>query len=172
LKSDSELVYIGDAGTNEAGPGSTRYGVELSSYWRPNNWFTLDSEFTLTHGEFDEGEDTDIPNSVPVSWSGGLTFGRDEGFFGALRGRFFGNRPLEESGTVKSKSSFQVNARAGYRRNNWELAFECLNLLDRDDNDIEYFYESRLPYEMAGVADIHLHPAEPRTFRVMVTKRW
>jgi hypothetical protein len=172
LKSDSELVYIGDAGTNEAGPGSNRYGIEISNYWRPNEWFTFDSEFTLTHGEFDEGEDTDIPNSVPVSWSGGLTCGRDEGFFGALRGRFFGKRPLEESGTVKSKSSFQVNARAGYRRRNWELAVECLNLFDRDDNDIEYYYESRLPYEMAGVEDIHLHPAEPRTFRVMLTRTW
>ena len=172
-KSDSELVYIGDAGTNEAGPGSRRYGLELSSYWRPNDWFTFDSEFTLTHGEFDEGEDTDLPNSVPVSWSGGVTLGKAEGFFGSVRGRFFGKRPLEESGEVKSKASFQVNAKTGYRRKNWELAVECLNVLNRADNDIEYYYTSRLPGEgLDGADDIHFHPAELRTFRVMVTRRF
>jgi hypothetical protein len=170
-ESDSELIYIGDAGTNEAGPGSKRYGLELSSYWRPSEWFTFDSEFTLTHGEFDNGDD--IPNSVPVTWSGGITLGKAEGFFGALRGRFFGKRPLEESGEVKSKISFQLNARAGFRKNNWEVAVECLNVLDRDDNDIEYYYTSRLPNEPpGGFDDIHLHPAEPRTFRVMLTKRF
>jgi hypothetical protein len=50
---------------------------------------------------------------------------------------------------------------------------DCLNLLDREDNDIEYYYESRLPGEpAAGVADIHLHPVEPRQFRVSATYRW
>ncbi|HEX2749032.1 MAG TPA: TonB-dependent receptor, partial [Verrucomicrobiales bacterium] len=172
-KSDSELVYIGDAGTNEAGPGSTRYGLELSSYWRPNDWFTFDSEFTLTHGEFDEGQDTDIPNSVPVSWSGGITLGKAEGLFGSVRGRFFGKRPLEESGGIKSKVSFEVNAKAGYRKNNWEVAVECLNIFNRANNDIEYYYTSRLPGEpLAGFDDIHLHPSEPRSFRVMVTRRF
>jgi outer membrane receptor protein involved in Fe transport len=41
------------------------------------------------------------------------------------------------------------------------------------DNDIEYFYASRLPGEPdEGVEDIHLHPAEPRTFRVSLTRRF
>jgi len=172
LKSDSELVYIGDAGTNEAGPGSRRYGVELSSYWRPNDWLMLDSELTLTHAEFEGGGDDEVPNSVPFTWSAGVTAGREEGFFGTLRARYFAPRPLEESGTHESKSSFTLNARAGYRKNDWEVALDCLNLLDRDANDIEYYYESRLPWETTAVADHHLHPLEPRTFRVTLAKRW
>jgi len=172
LKSDSELVYIGDAGTNEAGPGSRRYGVELSSYWRPNEWLTFDNELTLTHAEFEGGGDDEVPNSIPFTWSAGLTAGREEGFFGTLRARYFAPRPLEESGTYESKSSFTLNARAGWRKNDWEIAVDCLNLLDRDANDIEYYYESRLPWEPAGVEDYHLHPMEPRTFRLTVAKRW
>jgi hypothetical protein len=60
----------------------------------------------------------------------------------------------------------------GYRKNDWEVALDCLNLLDRNDNDIEYFYESRLANEAGPVGDIHLHPAEPRTFRISLTRRF
>jgi len=35
------------------------------------------------------------------------------------------------------------------------------------DNDIQYFYASRLPGEpAAGVDDYHIHPMEPRTWRL------
>jgi hypothetical protein len=47
-----------------------------------------------------------------------------------------------------------------------ELTLDVFNLFDRKVNDIEYFYESRLPTEAAPVADKHVHPAEPRTVRV------
>ena len=42
-----------------------------------------------------------------------------------------------------------------------------LNLFDSDDNDIDYYYASRLPGEPTeGIEDYHFHPVEPRTFRV------
>lgn len=173
LESDSELVYVGDAGTSEAGPGSRRYGLELATYYRPAPWFTLDSELALSHARFkDAGDEDRIPGSIDTMWSGGITVGAAEGFFGSLRGRFFAPRPLEETGKIESKSSFTLNARAGYRRKNWEVAVDVLNLLDRDNNDIEYFYESQLPGESAPIADVHLHPAEPRTVRLSMTYRW
>ena len=103
----------------------------------------------------------------------GITVGKAEGFFGTLRSRFFSERPLVEDGSVNSRPSWQVNTRVGYRKNDWEVALECLNLLDRHDNDIEYYYASRLPGETAvGVEDVHLHPSEPRTFRVSLTRRF
>ena len=174
LESDSELVYIGDAGANEAGPGSRRYGIEWSNYWRPTDWFGMDAEIALTHGRFiDAGNEDHIPASVPVMFSGGINLGAQgdaDGFFGNIRARAFGKRPLKEDNSVKGKSSFLVNAGIGYRKKNWEVAAECLNLFDREDNDIEYYYESRLPGEAdAGVSDIHFHPTEPRTFRFRVT---
>ena len=113
-----------------------------------------------------------MPNSVPLTVSAGITLGQEEGFFGALRARYFSARPLEESGAHKAKASLTLNARAGYRKNDWEVAVDCLNLLDTHTNDIEYYYESRLSTESAAVEDHHLHPMEPRTFRVMFTRRW
>lgn len=176
LRSDSELVYVGDAGLNEPGPGSERYGIEWSNYWRPTDWFSMDAEIALTHGRFtDSGEADHIPSSVPVMFSGGINLGAQgdaEGFFANLRARAFGERPLIEDNSVKGKDSFLVNASVGWRRQNWEIAVDCLNLFDRDDNDIEYYYESRLPGEKTGVEDIHFHPTEPRTFRLRVTYRF
>ncbi len=170
LDSDSELVYVGDAGTNEAGPASRRFGVEWSNYWRPNDWFSLDGELALTHARFrDQGSADEIPNSIPVMFSGGVSLGRQEGYFGSLRVRSFLGRPLEETGEIEGRDVLTVNAQVGYRTKDWEVALQCLNLLDRDDNDIEYYYTSQLSGEVSAVDDIHYHPAEPRMIRMRVS---
>src|SRR5690606_19366165 len=105
LESDSEFVYVGDAGTTEAGPASRRYGVESAVYWRPSSWFTLDGEYAWSHARFrsDAGGGRHIPGAVEHMATAGLTLGGAEGFYGALRARYFGPRPLEESGRVRSK---------------------------------------------------------------------
>ena len=174
LDSDSELVYVGDAGTNEAGPASRRFGVEWTGYWRPSDWFRLDAEVAATLARFvDAGEEDHIPNSIPWMCCGGVTLGREEGFFGGLRVRAFAPRPLEETGEIEGKTTCTLNGQIGYRKENWELSLECLNLLGRDDNDIEYYYTSRLPGERSGgYDDVHAHPAEPRMFRVSFTYRF
>ncbi len=175
LRSDSELIYVGDAGTNEPGPGSDRYGVEIASYWRPTSWFTADAELALTHARLrDQPNGADhIPNSIPIMFSGGITLGaqgNDDGFFAGARVRCFANSPLEETDSVRGRDSVMVNAVVGYRRKNWEFAVDGLNLLDREDNDISYFYDSN---PGGGViSDTHIHPIEPRMFRCRVTYRF
>ena len=72
-----------------------------------------------------------------------------------------------------SDDSLLVNASVGYRRGPVELRLEAFNLLDSTDQDISYFYASRLPDEPAeGVEDIHSHPLEPRSVRVTVRLIW
>lgn len=174
LHSDSELVYSGDSGTTEPGPASMRYGVELSSYWRPTEWAMVDMEATFTEAYLttENPSSQNIPNSIPYTFNCGITLGGAQGFFGSLRARYFAPRPLHETIDIKARESFQVNARLGYRRANWEIALDCLNLLNRSDNDIAYYYESQLRTEAAPVSDVHLHPIEPRMFRLSVTLRF
>ncbi|YCM43703.1 TonB-dependent receptor plug domain-containing protein [Verrucomicrobiaceae bacterium 227] len=171
LESDSELVYIGDAGTSEAGDASERWGIETAIYWRPHDWLTADLEYAFSDARFvgaPSGFDH-IPNSVEHSVSAGLTLGNDLGWFGSLRARYFAPRPLEESGRIQSDSSFLVNGRIGYRKEDWEVSLDVLNIFDERDNDIEYYYESRLPGEAGGVTDTHFHPTEPRQVRLNVS---
>lgn len=177
LDSDSELVYVGDAGTNEAGSASRRYGLETAVYWSPNDWLTFDAELALTHSRFVDNPDGDyIPDSVPWMFSGGFTVGaqgQQPGWFGGVRARAFGKRPLIEDNSVQGRPTLTVNANIGYRTERWEAAVECLNLLDRNDHDIEYYYASRLAGEPdEGYEDTHLHPAEPRMFRARISYKW
>ena len=112
---------------------------------------------------------------MPVLFSGGFTVGAQgdsAGWFAGARVRAFTGRPLEESGGIEGRESLMVNATLGYRRQRWEAAIDCLNLLNRADHDIEYAYDSQLPGEAAPVTDVHYHPVEPRMFRLRVTYRF
>ncbi|HRH98208.1 MAG TPA: TonB-dependent receptor, partial [Prosthecobacter sp.] len=114
----------------------------------------------------------EIPNAIPYTLNAGITLGGQQGFFGSLRGRYFAPRPLNETADTTARESFQVNARLGYRRDRWEIALDCLNLINRSDNDIAYLYESQLASEGTPVTDVHVHPIEPRMFRLSVTWRF
>ena len=46
---------------------------------------------------------------------------------------------------------------------------QVFNLFDAEVSDVDYCYASRLPGEPAeGIADIHTHPREPRTLRLVL----
>ena len=165
---DSELLFIGDAGNTEASRPSTRYGIEVPLYYRPTDRVTLDFEVALTESRFIEPDPAgdEIPGSIDRVVAAGITFEQPRGFYSSARLRHFGPRPLVEDGSVASDSSFILNLSAGWRRGAVDVRVDVLNALDSDDDDITYFYASRLPGEPAeGVEDLHLHPIEPRTLR-------
>lgn len=174
LESDSELLFVGDAGNTEAGPGARRYGIEWAAYWKPTDWLRFDSELTATQAEFRDlsAGGREVENAIPLTHSAGVTIGGEEGPYASLRSRYFSPRPLAADGSVKSRDSLVFNLRAGFRRGNADYYVDVLNLFDTDANDIEYLYESRLPWEAAGVEDIHFHPIEPRTLRAGVKIKW
>ncbi|CAN5509939.1 TonB-dependent receptor [soil metagenome] len=175
LQSDSELVFVGDAGAVTPSGATERYGIEWNNFYRPLPWLTLDADVAVARGRFtDAGPEGDkIPGAIPLSVAAGAAVDLPNGFFASLRGRYFSPRPLIEDGSVTSDDSLIFNARIGYRFKKIEIAVQVLNVFDARDNDIEYFYASRLPGEGAeGVEDIHLRAAEPRTVRVSATWRF
>ena len=97
----------------------------------------------------------------------------NNGWFASARMRYLGSAPLIEDNSVRSSSSFFVNAGAGYRVGAIELRVDVFNLLDSTDADISYFYSSRLDREPAGgVKDVHFHPLEPRSVRASLSYHW
>jgi len=173
LESDSELVFVGDAGTNEPGRASERYGIEWTNYWTLFPGLSLDFDLALSKARFAESDPagSEIPGSIESVIATGVTVRDLKGFFGSLRLRFFGPRPLVEDGSVRSSETVLLNGQVGYRfSERLSLTCDLLNILDREDSDIEYFYTSRLEGEpAAGVDDIHFHPVYPFTVRVGLT---
>lgn len=172
LQLDSELVFVGDAGTTEPSGKSQRYGIEWSNYYQVTDWLTLDADLALTQSRFTDvpASGREIPNSVGRVLTAGATINWPNGVFGVLRLRHFGDSPLEESGQHKADATTLINFSTGYQHERFKLAVEVLNLFDSRDPDISYFYGSRLPNEPAGgIEDIHYHPVVPRTVRASIS---
>jgi outer membrane receptor protein involved in Fe transport len=170
LELDSELLFIGDAGATEASRPSRRTGIEVTNFYRPVPWLSLDLDLALTGAEFTDQDPAgdQIPGAIEQAVAAGLAFHDLDGFSGSLRWRYFGPRPLIEDDSVRSGSTSLVDFSAGYRfANGLSVAVEVFNLLDRQDSDIEYFYASRLPGEpTGGIDDVHFHPMESRSARL------
>ncbi|MCC8935098.1 TonB-dependent receptor [Bradyrhizobium sp. Arg68] len=176
LDFDSELLFVGDAGTTEPSRPSRRVGVEWTNQYKPLPWLTVDLNVAYTRArftDFDPAGDR-IPGAPAWVASGAITLGGGTGWFGALKARYFGPRPLIEDDSVRSLQSLIFNARAGYRFDNGlRVQLDVLNLFNAQTNQIEYYYLSRLPGEpIDGVADRHVHPAEPRAVRLTVAARF
>ncbi len=172
LELDSELLFVGDAGNTEPSGASRRYGVEIPAYYRISDRWMLDTELAFTKSAFTENreEGDEIPGSLSRVATAGIIGNFDNGAYGTLRVRHFGDRPLIEDGSVRSGSSTIWNLGLGYKYSNFDFRFEVLNLFDAENDDIAYFYESRLPGEpINGFEDIHFHPFEPRMVRAYVT---
>lgn len=169
LDLDSELLFVGDAGTTEASRASERRGVELAAIWNPMDWLIIDADLAWSRARFadDDPAGDRIPGAVENVASLGVAVDHPSGWFGGLRIRHFGQAPLIEDDSVRSDPTTLVNLEAGYRiGQHWRISAAVYNIFDSEDNDITYFYESQLASETQPVEDIHFHPVEPRTVRV------
>jgi outer membrane receptor protein involved in Fe transport len=172
LDIDSELLFIGDAGTTEASRPSRRRGVEWANFYLPVAWLTVDFDLAYTQARFTDSDAAGdrIPGAAERVASLAASVDKLGGFFGGLNWRYFGPRPLIEDNSVRSKATSIVNGQVGYNfTKRLRLSLEGFNLFDEQASSIDYYYASRLPGEAAeGIEDIHFHPVESRTFRVNV----
>ncbi len=175
LRLDSELLYVGDAGNTEASRPSERSGIEIANHFAPNDWLSFDLDLALTDASFRDEDPSgrEIPGAIDKVASAGVSINPSNGWFGALRWRYFGGRPLIEDGSVESNSFSAFNGRIGYKQERWMVSLDLLNALDSRDHDITYFYASRLPGESGeGVEDRHFHVIEPRSLRLNLSWRF
>jgi outer membrane receptor protein involved in Fe transport len=173
LDFDSELIYVGDSGSTEAGPPSRRYGLEFTNYVYPNRWVALDLDLSFSHARFLDvpQDEAFVPGSLNRVISGGVAVnppaGVRNGLFAGFRLRHFGPRPLIEDDSVQSKSTTIFNGEVGYKLSEKiRLTLEGYNLFNAEVSDIDYFFESRLRDEPAPVQDNHFHAAIPRSARL------
>ena len=181
LDLDSELALDGDTGTTSPGPATRREGIETSLFWRPLRHLVIDSDFAYTHARYRQSDGIgnrieEAPTSVAAA---GATYTSPLGWDGAIRLRYFGPRALVEDDSVSSRATTLVNASLGYRLSaRWHLSLEGTNLLNSKDHDVDYYYASRLANETApdqlanGVNDIHFHPVEPISGRIVISYRY
>ncbi len=209
LDQASELVFSGDAGTTEASRPSRRLGVEWTNKYSPVSWLSVDLDIAATHARF-QGFDQDqadlfaslagypeaqignapgnyIPGAPNLVASAGIALGEKTGWFGALRYRYLGPRPLTEDNAFRSPATGLLNGQVGYRfENGWRVQLDAYNLTDSKTDQISYAYGSFLKTDTLfalcypakgastvpkavcdnGVMDRVLHPVEPFAVRL------
>jgi hypothetical protein len=175
LDFDSELTYAGDAGTTEAGPPSRRYGVELSNYYKPLKWLSIDLDLAYararSRGYIEQG--SYIPGAIEGTGQLALTVDDGGPYSASLKLRYFGPRPLIEDNSVRSKSSMTLNGRLGWKiKKGLALELEAFNIANRRDSAIDYYYASQLKGETNAVTDVHFHPIESRSLRATLIKNF
>jgi hypothetical protein len=183
LRQDSELLFVGDAGTTEPSRPSSRRGVEWINYYRPKPWLLIDAELAFTHARFTDYDPVGdrIPGALERTAQLGVTVQDYGKWYGSVQLRHFGSYPLIEDNSVRAEATTIVNGRIGYLLTpNLRLHLDILNLFDSKRSDISYYYASCLRNEVGtrpectkpavgdapGVNDIHLHPVEPRQLRL------
>ena len=180
LQMDSELVFVGDAGTTEPTGKSERYGVEWTNYYKPTDWLTLDADFAFSAANY-TGVPLDqnrIPNSVRRVITAGAVVDLTNGFFSTARVRHFGDVPLNESNTVNAGDTTLLSMGVGYQQEAYKLELEAFNLLGSQRYDIAYDYNYRTQSDVNnninpnGVNGVIMHPVEPQMFRFSVTLKF
>mgnify|MGYP001564105297 CR=1 FL=1 len=75
---------------------------------------------------------------------------------------------------MRSHGTSTLNGRIGYQLSpKWKVELEGFNLANRQDSAVDYYYPSRLPGEAAqGVADVHFHPVETRSWRLTLNAQF
>jgi hypothetical protein len=174
LKLDSELLFVGDGGSTEASRPSRRLGFEWTNFWRVSPKLGMDLDVTWTDARFtdDDPAGGEIPGAIVTTVAAGVTVDDLGRWFGALRLRYFSGGPLIEDGSVTWGPTALLSGRLGFNvTDNLRLVVDGFNLLGREDDDIAYYYASRLRREpLAGVEDIHFHPVVKPSVRA--TLRW
>ncbi|MDX1459806.1 MAG: TonB-dependent receptor [Xanthomonadales bacterium] len=175
LELDSELLFVGDAGTTEPSRPSRRWGLDFNNYWQLNENWSVEADLSWAHARFTEDapEGNHVPGAIETVVTAAITGEFDSGWFGSARLRYFGPYPLVEDNSVRSDGSTMVNLAAGWSGERWQFRLDVLNLLDANDHDVDYYFASRLAGEPTeGIEDIHYHVFEPRQVRVYVTLRF
>lgn len=170
LDLDSELLFVGDAGTTEASRPSRREGFEASLFYMPTDWLTIDVDYALARARFSDADASGhhIPGAIRGVGKLAVSVDNIGPLFGSMQLRYFGKRPLIEDNSVQSDHTVTLNGQIGYKiGNNVRVILQGFNLLDTHAHAIDYYYTSRLPGEpAAGLNDVHFHPIESRSLRV------
>ncbi|WP_441240429.1 TonB-dependent receptor [Tardiphaga sp. 768_D3_N2_1] len=216
LDSASEILFVGDAGDTEASRPSRRVGFEWTNDYKPTSWLSLEADLAMTRARF-RGSNADqaaayaeldgypasqignapgnyIPGAPNMIASAGIRLGEATGWFGALRYRYFGPRPLTEDAAFISPATGLLNGQFGYRfENGWRIQLDAFNMLDSKSDQITYAYGSLLKTDslfaacfpagggaptapaavcQTGIMDRVLHPVEPLALRVTLAGRF
>jgi hypothetical protein len=176
LELENELVYVGDEGVTEDNGPSRRNGIDVSCRYQILPWLYADADLNYARGFLLQdffGEKLSEGNIIPlaprITSTGGLTVKRPAGWEAALRYRFMGDRPANETNTVTAEGYFLLDAAFSYHWDKIRIGLNIENITNTEWNEAQFDTESRLFDEPAPVSELHFTPGTPVAVKGTVT---
>jgi outer membrane receptor protein involved in Fe transport len=165
---ESELIFVGDAGTFEPGGKSRRQGIESEIRYDILPWLSYDLDFAYTWAKMVESGGH-VPLAPRLTTLSGITARHDSGLQGRFQARHVGTRYGTEDSHLKTRSYtlFDLLLKYLYKRYEFFLTFE--NITNTKWRSAETFFESQRPGEPTPVLDSHFTPGDPFTVKGGVT---
>lgn len=179
VKAQSETTYDPDAGQDSAGPGSRRRGFELNVTWQVLRWLEFYGSYSANHSRYTTLSDDGtghvgdyLPNAPFAAGSLNVYVKNLRNWSGGLEFRYVGAFALSTDDEVQGGGYGEWSGDVSYAwSHGWTTGLGLYNLLNRKANAAEFWYDDRLPGEpAAGVNDVHVHPLEPFTVRLTLSK--
>jgi hypothetical protein len=179
LDAESETTYNPDIGQDVAGPASRRYGYEINLTYQALRWLEFYASYSGDHArfktDFDDGTGhvgRYLPNAPVATGSLNIYVKNLGPWSGGLEYRYLGRAPLSSDNLIQSGGYGEWNGDVGFAlATNWRVGLGVYNILNRHANAAAFWYTDRLRGEPAeGVADVHIHPLEPLSARLTVSK--
>ncbi len=164
LYSQQEFVYVGDEGIVAPSGKTRRFGIDLSARQQFNRWLfgDLDINWDRARAISEPKGKNYVPLAPSFSSIGGLTARSKKGFSGSLRYRFIGDRPANETNSIRAEGYFLLDLVAGYHLKQFDFTLSGENLLNSKWREAQFDTESRLKYETNPVEEIHYTSGMPR----------
>ena len=189
---DSEVVWVGDAGTTEESGATRRYGVEAEARAAILPWLFADLDFTATHAAFtgNAGNASSVALAPRLTISGGVSAQHRSGVAGRIGAVHIGDRPATEDAFLTAEGFTRLDASLSYRRSRWQLGVTAENLTNTKWREAQFATVSRLPSEtsdascpagtrgasrgdddgsFAGCEDVNFTPGAPINIQLALT---
>jgi hypothetical protein len=110
LHSESELIFVGDAGTVETGTATQRLGIDVSMRYQITKQLFADIDFNLCRPRLLDTPEKEnyVPLAPTLTSTGGITYIASKGFSASLRYKHIKSRPANEDNTVCSPRLYDI----------------------------------------------------------------
>lgn len=172
--SEQEFVYVGDEGIVEPSGKTRRIGIDISARYQFASWLFADFDINYAKARaIDEAKGENYIPLVPsITSIGGLSAKIKNGFTGSVRYRFIGDRPANETNSVRADGYLITDIAIGYGLRKFEFNVSVENLFNQEWREAQFDTESRLQFEPQSVSEIHYTPGSPRFLKAGISFRF
>lgn len=169
MRSESELVYVGDEGVVEANGASIRRGIDLGIAYQLFDPIFININTNYTHARYEDEIDNYIPLAPSFTTQASIQLKLKNGIRASFNTRVMGDRAAIEDNSIIAKGYVVNDLNIGLYKTKWNISLTIKNILNTEWNETQFLTESRLQNENQPIEEIHFTPGTPRLLKAKVT---